>query len=395
MKKIESNTLLSILIFLFTLVSVFYFNNETNAQSNQQSNVASSVYLGTKIDRIAKQLAELEKEFFNELSSGKRGKSENTNNSELAINQQKKIDILEKSLKNLRGFVEEEFQSFNKTINDTTQKISSLNSVPSSENSISNNDVNKINNNLILLNEEIIKLNSKINTTINFIGNAEARIIRIESLLNAGLNPSNNFKNLQSNDTNLENNLNNLDNNVSTLSGDTSEVSVDISQDNLGDGSGTLGLLEVQDNTNDEVIESQTTKKPNILPQGSPDEQFKFALELALKRKFRDAEIALKEFMEVNPTSEKIQDAHYWYGAVLFKQEKYEDSAMSDLDFNGKYPEDSRIIETTLRIAEAISAVASTEQACQVFENSLVFITDPPERFVNKINELKADKACD
>ena len=99
--------------------------------------------------------------------------------------------------------------------------------------------------------------------------------------------------------------------------------------------------------------------------------------------------------MEVNPTSEKIQDAHYWYGAVLFKQEKYEDSAMSDLDFNGKYPEDSRIIETTLRIAEAISAVASTEQACQVFENSLVFITDPPERFVNKINELKADKACD
>ena len=28
-------------------------------------------------------------------------------------------------------------------------------------------------------------------------------------------------------------------------------------------------------------------------------------------------------------------------------------------------------------------------------ENSLNFIVNPPERFVRKINELKADKACD
>ena len=96
-----------------------------------------------------------------------------------------------------------------------------------------------------------------------------------------------------------------------------------------------IGTLASPIKDSNEIIDENIPNKTNILPQGSPDEQFKFALELALKRKFRDAEIALKEFMEINPTSEKIQDAHYWYGAVLFKQEKFEDSAMSDLDFNG------------------------------------------------------------
>ena len=70
------------------------------------------------------------------------------------------------------------------------------------------------------------------------------------------------------------------------------------------------------------------------MPDLIPEEQFKFSLELALKRKYDEAELALNEFMRINPTHERNQDAHYWYGGVLFKQKKYEDSAFSDIDFN-------------------------------------------------------------
>ena len=42
-----------------------------------------------------------------------------------------------------------------------------------------------------------------------------------------------------------------------------------------------------------------------------------------------------------------------------------------------------------------MSYVAQPSQACAVFEASLASVVDPPERFVRKINELKADKACD
>ena len=62
-----------------------------------------------------------------------------------------------------------------------------------------------------------------------------------------------------------------------------------------------------------------------ILPDLAPEEQFKFSLDLALKRKYDEAEIALKEFMALHPNHEKNRDAHYWYGGVMFKQKKYED----------------------------------------------------------------------
>ena len=38
-----------------------------------------------------------------------------------------------------------------------------------------------------------------------------------------------------------------------------------------------------------------------------PEEQFKFSLELALKRKYDEAELALKEFMDLHPNHEKIE----------------------------------------------------------------------------------------
>ena len=103
----------------------------------------------------------------------------------------------------------------------------------------------------------------------------------------------------------------------------------------------------------------------------------------------------MPDYRSKTSTHARNMDAHYWYGAVLFKQKKYEDSAFSDIDFIDKYLHEPRTVDTTLRIAQAMSYVAPPEQACTVFENSLNFIVDPPERFVRKINELKADKACD
>ena len=62
--------------------------------------------------------------------------------------------------------------------------------------------------------------------------------------------------------------------------------------------------------------------------------------------------------MALHPNHEKNRDAHYWYGGVMFKQKKYEDSAFSDIEFNDKYPDDPRTVDTTLRIA--ILRVVST-----------------------------------
>ena len=168
-----------------------------------------------------------------------------------------------------------------------------------------------------------------------------------------------------------------------------------VSQENQ---KGALGLLSTSDQENSlNVDKNNITEEVSLkyLPEGTSEEQFKYALELALKRYFNKAELALSEFMRIHPEDDRTQDAHFWYGGVLFRQQKYEESAYIDIEFNDKYPNDPRTVDTTLRIAQAMSYVAQPDQACTVFENSLNFIVNPPERFVRKINELKADKACD
>ena len=363
------NLYLRKILFLFLVILSF---NLFNLPVYSQTNIDS---ISGRFQQLSKQLADLEKFVYS---------NEKNSNGSISNGQQKRIVALENAVKELRGIVEVDLT---KIRNDIDRIYSDLEKIqPSGTLNQSNNshNSNNIEQDLLLLKDKLRLIDSRFNSTVDLIGQSEIRIMRLESLIT----PSS-IKNQS-----LQNNLssNSLGSNemptkeVQQLSSnDLSETgNVQVSQSE----NGTLGLLSLDDNNSDITSVS-------ILPDTTPEQQFKFSLELALKRKYDEAELALKEFMTIHPLDEKIKDAHYWYGGVLFKQKKYEDSAFSDIDFNDKYPDDPRTIDTTLRIAQAMSYVAPPEQACTVFENSLNFIVDPPERFVRKINELKADKACD
>ena len=364
------NIYLRVILFLFLVTLSFsLFNSPVYSQTNIDS-------ISGRFQQLSKQLADLEKFVYN---------NEKKSNGSISNGQQKRLVALENAVKELRGIVEVDLT---KIRNDIDKIYSDLEKIqPSVTLNQSNNSYNSnnIEQDLLLLKDKLRLIDSRFNSTVDLIGQSEIRIMRLESLIS----PSS-----LKNNTNLSSNSipNNLESNVTSAN----EIMQLSSKETVQTGdvkvshneSGTLGLLSLDDNNSEDIISS-------ILPDTTPEQQFKFSLELALKRKYDEAEIALKEFMSVHPLHEKNKDAHYWYGGVLFKQKKYEDSAFSDIDFNDKYPDDPRTVDTTLRIAQAMSYVAPPEQACTVFENSLNFIVDPPERFVRKINELKADKACD
>ncbi len=354
-------------IFLFGIIL------SLNCPAFAQTNIDS---ISGRFQQLSKQLADLEKYVYNNSGEGA---------SVISSGQQKRIDALENAVKELRGIVEVDLSLLKQEVENINSKLKNqaLDNVQS-KSSNSNNEA--LNQEILILKDKIRIIDSRFNSTLDLIGKSEIRIMRMESLLNSETISSNQIQgNIQS-----KNNLSS----VSEISNNTQEIpstkstqlvgEVEVSQNE----NGTLGVLSVNEDENEITINT-------ILPDLTPEEQFKFSLDLALKRKYDEAEIALKEFMVLHPNHEKNRDAHYWYGGVMFKQKKYEDSAFSDIEFNDKYPDDPRTVDTTLRIAQAMSYVAPPEQACTVFENSLNFIVDPPERFVRKINELKADKACD
>ena len=357
----------------FCLSVIFIGSNLFFISAYSQTNIDS---ISGRFQQLSKQLADLEKYVYN---------NEKKSNSVVSTGQQKRIDALENALKNLRGIVEVDLSSIKNEINKINSKIDNIKTSNNSNQSTDVNNISGVEQELSILKDKIRLIDSRFNSTLDLIGKSEIRIMRLESFITSS---SITEKKISNNDTplsNLKDNEFQTNDDISSNTAPSIETGeVEVSSND----SGTLGLLSLDSDNSDEAIQ-------RILPDVSPEEQFKFSLELALKRKYDEAELALNEFMTFNPTHERNKDAHYWYGGVLFKQKKYEDSAFSDIDFNDKYPDDPRTVDTTLRIAQAMSYVAPPEQACTVFENSLNFIVDPPERFVRKINELKADKACD
>ena len=354
---------------IFSFGIILFLNCPAFAQTNIDS-------ISGRFQQLSKQLADLEKYVYNNGGEG---------TSIISSGQQKRIDALENAVKELRGIVEVDLSLLKQEVDKINSKLKNQN-LDNIQNTSSNVNNDALSQEILILKDKIRIIDSRFNSTLDLIGKSEIRIMRMESLLNSDTIAPNQIQgNISSNNNSgftseIPNNAEEIPSTVSTqLVGE-----VEVSQNE----NGTLGVLSVNEDENEIALNT-------ILPDLAPEEQFKFSLDLALKRKYDEAEIALKEFMALHPNHEKNRDAHYWYGGVMFKQKKYEDSAFSDIEFNDKYPDDPRTVDTTLRIAQAMSYVAPPEQACTVFENSLNFIVDPPERFVRKINELKADKACD
>jgi TolA-binding protein len=290
-----------------------------------QTNIDS---ISGRFQQLSKQLADLEKYVYN---------NEKQSNGSVNTGQQKRIVALENAVKELRGIVEVDLS---KMKNDIDKIYSDLENIQSSGNvsqSLISNNSNSLEQELLLLKDKLRLIDSRFNSTVDLIGKSEIRIMRLESLISTSSLQDN--QNLSNNSIPniLEDNELQTNNDISPnteRSIETGDVEIS-SKDN-----GTLGLLSLDSENSEEVVQ-------RILPDVTPEDQFKFSLELALKRKYDEAELALKEFMTFNPAHERNKDAHYWYGGVLFKQKKYEDSAFSDIDFNDKYPDDPRTVDTT------------------------------------------------
>lgn len=396
-------------LFIIILLSIYFFSSlNSYAQMSWDE-------LTNRVIAVTKQLGELEKYVYNNPTSISKNPKDLDQKNSFSTGQQKRLDSLEVAVKELRGIIEIEYikqkqideleikiselkniienelQILRQDISSLENQYQSIGSLDNNTSSIKGMNLEQFNNQLLVLDDKIRIIDSRINTALDFIGKSEVRIMRVESLLNSGM--------VSSENTNKNQNVileqNNQNNNIPSAVALDESGSVEVSQEPNEEG--TLGLLSIEEKENS--ISDQNNDLAEItlnhLPEGTSDEQFKYALELALKRNFNEAELALSEFMRIHPNDDRIQDAHFWYGGVLFRQQKYEESAFNDIEFNDKYPNDPRTVDTTLRIAQAMSYVAQPDQACTVFENSLNFIVNPPERFVRKINELKADKACD
>ena len=276
--------------------------------------------------------------------------------------QQEKISRIEDNLKKLVGLIEEQ---------------SNLNN--------ENNNLKSIENQISNINDKLRLFENNIKNITNLTYDLDFALKRVERHLQ--------LSSIKSDNDRSKENTDNTDYKI--------EKKVDVNKKSLdAKTKGVLGFVKETDSkekqSNDTTIDQTTKedKKVRLLPQGTADENYNYALDLASQLDFINAEKAFKEFLTTHKDSSKIADAQYWLGRVYFAQKKFEEAAIALAEFNSVFPNDPRFQETTLLIAEAAVNFAPKSQLCDILNQSLEFMINPSEKFIKRINVLKNEKQC-
>ena len=84
----------------------------------------------------------------------------------------------------------------------------------------------------------------------------------------------------------------------------------------------------------------------------------------------------------------------FWLGRIQFLREQFDLAAMTFSEFNSAYPDDARIVDTTMWIAEAVSRFAPADQACAIYASLPNLLDSPPERFTERLDALSQAANC-
>ena len=267
--------------------------------------------------------------------------------------QQDKIQLIENNLKSLIGTLEN--KDINKSISDQLNKIE--------------NDLSKITNQYQNLSKYAYEL--------------EFRINRIET--NLKLSPA------------LKSKSNDINKDISLQSDIKPKTKIE-TQGLDSKTPGVLGFIKTDEKKSDKTNENEKNekkveqKKVDQYPS-NPNDHFKLA-EGYLLNDLNKAELAFKNFISTHKDNDKVVDAEYWLGRILFMQKKYSQAALAFAEFNAKYPDDKRYEQISLLIAEATVEYAPKDFICKILIQTFDSIDNPSAKFVKRIKQLKELNSC-
>ena len=335
---------------------------------------------------------------------------------ELILRQQQRMDLFDTDLKDLRGSVEQGFR----TLQMQVEQLSSSTSTDESEISAS---IRSLQDNIERLTDALAMTNRRMERTLEITSDVEFRLLRMEkrmrTLMTLGGNDLANAAvaadTLPGGSDEQITMQRNAGDGTTTWSVDEKKLNQQLDEGDptiaaapktgVGDAIDATGRLDANgaaQETSEGTVETSTAEeasvlpaKPEILPDESPDEQYRFALGKALQNDLETAENAFAEFRLFNKGHSREADAAFWLGRVQFMRGSYEKAAMTFSEFNSEYPNDARLVDTTMWIAESVSHFAPQDQACAIYASLPSLLDSPPESFTTQLAKLSAASNCD
>jgi tol-pal system protein YbgF len=116
------------------------------------------------------------------------------------------------------------------------------------------------------------------------------------------------------------------------------------------------------------VFMEEKKSEISLLPNKPPKEQYDFAVSFMKVGDYETAELALREFIDINKTHELAGSAQYWYGETFRVRQLYSDAATAYLDGYQNYPKSKKAPENLLKLGSTMVQLGEKDQGCKMIK---------------------------
>ena len=331
----------------------------------------------------------------------------------LLTRQSQRLDLLETDLRDMRGTLETEFRTLKMQVNQLGNNAASGETANTAEISDLRDQVERLVDSVAMIDRRmqrmlemnsdmefrLLRMEKRLQTLMSMGGDELANAAVQDDTIAAGEGGEVSMsRDADSGEITWQMSASKLDEqmNANAADGDnaTAGAATDLASVGTLPADSAAGPSDNASATAPVAAAPEVPAKPEILPDASPEEQYNFALQRAMQNDLETAEAAFAEFRAINGDHPRQADALFWLGRIQFLREQFDLAAMTFSEFNSAYPDDARIVDTTMWIAEAVSRFAPADQACAIYASLPNLLESPPERFTERLAALSQAANC-
>jgi tol-pal system protein YbgF len=132
--------------------------------------------------------------------------------------------------------------------------------------------------------------------------------------------------------------------------------------------SGVLGTLRPGDvpppSTPTPAAPQTTPAAGKALPDGTPEDQYKYAFALLTKSDYPCAERALQAFVQAHPKHQLAGNAQYWLGETYYVRNDFNNAVRAFATGIQNYRTSPKAPDSVLKLGLSLSALGKTKEAC-------------------------------
>ena len=114
------------------------------------------------------------------------------------------------------------------------------------------------------------------------------------------------------------------------------------------------------------IVTENYQAEEKILPNETPDKQYKFATSFLKVGDYSTAERAFREFVNTNPEHNLAGNAQYWYAETFRIRQLYTDAASAYLEGYQKYPKGEKAPINLLKLGVSMVQIGEKDQGCKM-----------------------------